>query len=443
MKEHSSKSLDMGLTLQDEPKCIPIDDSPAQETSATRLGSEPLYDDPPDGGLHAWTQALMAHLVIFNTWGYIASYGVFQTYYTTALNRPPSDISWIGSIQLFLLFFIGAASGRATDAGLFLPTIATGLGFQLVGVFTTSLCTAYWQVFLSQGICLGIGHGLLFCPAMSLIPTYFSKKRALALAIAASGTATGGMIYPTVVRQLLSKIGYGWTIRVLGFIMLAVGLTILAFMRTRLPPRKTGPLVEWSAFRELTFVLYITGMFLCFWSLYFAFYYVASFARDIIGVTYEDSVSLILLMNGLSIIGRVVPAYFADTTFGPLNSMIPFAFSCGIMQYGWSGVHSRESTFAFAGIYGLTAAPVQALFPAALSSLTTDLTKTGARMGMGFTIVSFATLTGPPLAGALISQKDGGYLYAQMWGGSSFIAGCLFLMAARISRSGLKIWYKI
>ena len=24
---------------------------------------------PPDGGLQAWTQALMGHLVVFNTWG--------------------------------------------------------------------------------------------------------------------------------------------------------------------------------------------------------------------------------------------------------------------------------------------------------------------------------------------------------------------------------------
>lgn len=31
-------------------------------------------DDIPDGGLIAWTQVVMGHLVIFNCWGYITSY---------------------------------------------------------------------------------------------------------------------------------------------------------------------------------------------------------------------------------------------------------------------------------------------------------------------------------------------------------------------------------
>lgn len=33
------------------------------------------------------------------TRGFVNSFGVFQTYYVTALNRPPSDIAWVGSVQ--------------------------------------------------------------------------------------------------------------------------------------------------------------------------------------------------------------------------------------------------------------------------------------------------------------------------------------------------------
>ena len=50
---------------------------------------------PPDGGLAAWTQVVMCHLIVFNTWGYINSFGVFQTYYVATLGHPPSDISWV------------------------------------------------------------------------------------------------------------------------------------------------------------------------------------------------------------------------------------------------------------------------------------------------------------------------------------------------------------
>lgn len=73
---------------------------------------------PPDGGLRAWIVVATGHLVIMNTWGYINSFGVFQTYYATELGLPPATISWIGSIQVFLLFFIGTFTGRITDAGV-------------------------------------------------------------------------------------------------------------------------------------------------------------------------------------------------------------------------------------------------------------------------------------------------------------------------------------
>ena len=58
--------------------------------------------------------------------GFINSFGVFQTYYVTALSRPPSDIAWIGSIQVFLLFFIGTFTGRLTDAGYFRQVFLVG-----------------------------------------------------------------------------------------------------------------------------------------------------------------------------------------------------------------------------------------------------------------------------------------------------------------------------
>ena len=41
---------------------------------------------PPDGGLQAWTQAVMCHLIVVNTWGYITSFGVFQVSKSLTLN---------------------------------------------------------------------------------------------------------------------------------------------------------------------------------------------------------------------------------------------------------------------------------------------------------------------------------------------------------------------
>lgn len=193
--------------------------------------------------------------------GYINSFGIFQTYYATTLDLPPSTISWIGSIQVFLLFFIGAFTGRLTDAGYFRPILLLGSLFQLLGIFATSFATTYWQLFLAQGVCLGLGNGCLFCPAVSTVSTYFSTKRGLAIGISACGSATGGLIFPAMARQLLPTVGFGWTVRAIGFVQ-AFGLVVANWvLRTRVPPRKTGTLVDWAVFEELEYTFYAAGSF--------------------------------------------------------------------------------------------------------------------------------------------------------------------------------------
>lgn len=415
---------------------------------------------PPDGGLTAWTQVLMGHICIMNTWGYINSFGAFQTYYTTSLGVPGSEISWIGTIQVWLLFFIGTVAGRATDAGLFRRVYILGVFLTLLGIFMTSLCTEYWQLFLAQGVCTGLGNGLMFCPTVALVATYFSKNRALAIGLTASGSATGGLIYPTMVRQLLPQLGFGWTVRILGFVSLATSAVTIALFKVRLPPRQSGPLVDFSAFRELTYCLFCLGMFLNFWALYFVFYYVSdhfhplgeqrltwkqisAFSRDIIGLPYKESLNLLLILNSVGYISRILPPFISDRITGPLNLIIPFALATGVMLFAWSGVHTTGGLYPFTIVIGLTSSGVQGLFPSVLSSLTPDLKKTGTRMGMAFSIVSFAALTGPPLAGALISDSNGSYLHAQMWGGTVLVCGSLTLIAARVAQTGLKLRVKI
>lgn len=188
---------------------------------------------------------------------------------------PASQISWIGTCQTFFLFVIGAFSGRATDYGLFRQTYIIGVCMNLLGIFMTSICKEFWQFFLAQGVLTGLGGGLVFTPAMSVVATYFSTRRSLAIGIAASGSCTGGLIYPVMVRQLLPQIGFGWTVRVLGFFSMAISIFAATFLKSRLPPRRSGALVDWSAFKDMTYLFYCIGCFLNFWGIYFVFFYVS------------------------------------------------------------------------------------------------------------------------------------------------------------------------
>ena len=158
----------------------------------------------------------------------------------------------------------------------------------------------------------------------------------------------------------------------------------------------------------------------------------AAFSRDALSppLSYPDSLNMLLILNGVGAVGRVVPNYIADHV-GAVNVFIPTSLVATVLMYCFIAVEDPSGLYAWVVLYGIAAAGIQSLFPAALSFLTTDLRKLGVRMGMVFTIVSFAVLTGPPIAGAIINTA--GYTGAKAFAGSAIALGCGFLCAAKIT----------
>jgi hypothetical protein len=155
---------------------------------------------PPNGGGIAWLQVVAGHFMYFVTWGLITSFGIFQSHYEEVFDASHSTISWIGTVQIFTLLLLGTISGRASDAGFVHEAVLIGSLLIVTRMFMLSLSTKYYQVFLSQGICVGIGMGILYMPRISVPSSYFLKKKPFAVAIIASGAGTGGLVYPVMVQ---------------------------------------------------------------------------------------------------------------------------------------------------------------------------------------------------------------------------------------------------
>lgn len=151
-------------------------------------------------------------------------------------------------------------------------------------------------------------------------------------------------------------------------------------------------------------------------------------------MSYPDSLNLLLVLNGIGILGRLVPNYLADR-YGAINLFVPTAVVAGACTLAWMGVTTPGGLYAWTVFYGLAGGGIQSLFPAGLSSLTTDPRRAGTRMGMVFTINSFATLTGPPIAGALVSRCGGRYWGAQTFAGVALLVGAGLMAAARVVRT--------
>jgi len=142
-------------------------------------------------------------------------------------------------------------------------------------------------------------------------------------------------------------------------------------------------------------------------------------------------------MNAIGVPGRLICGLAADKLLGPINTLIPVTSCAGALLYIWIRVSTPSGLFGFCIAYGFFAAGVQSLFPAACASLSSaDMSKVGIRTGMCFSLVSVACLTGPPIAGALVQRLEGGFLFAQVFGGTALVGGSLTLLAARLAAEG-------
>lgn len=145
---------------------------------------------------------------------------------------------------------------------------------------------------------------------------------------------------------------------------------------------------------------------------------------------YIDSLNLLLVINGVGIVGRTLPNIIADRC-GTLTTFIPTAAASALVMFAWIDISSVNGLYAWAAICGIPVGGIQSMFPSALAALTTDPRKQGTRIGMVFTVVGFSVLTGPPVEGALISALGGKYLAAQLFAGASLLFGVFLLVATR------------
>ncbi|KAH6892446.1 major facilitator superfamily domain-containing protein [Thelonectria olida] len=438
LPRQTSPSRQADLKLGSETTQNPSANSAVTMTRVSTTNSRVNLPPPPDGGLKAWTQVAMGWIVIFTTWGYINSFGTFQTYYTENLPESPSAIAWIGSIQTWLTFAISAFSGRLLDAGFFLHTLLVGSVLQLLGIFLMSVSRSYWHLMLTQGVLTGLGGGIFFTPSLALVATYFDRRRGLAVGLATTGNSAGGMVYPLIVRQLLPKVGFAWTARTLGFLNLGCLVLVAAFMRPRLPPRKSGPVIDWGAFKEPVYVCYVGGLFFFVWAVYYTFYFLASYAREVLGLSYADASILITLVNGAGLPARVLVPMVADI-IGPLNVISLVAVFVALVAFTWLSVHTVAGIYVFTAFYGIASGSFQCLMPTGVASITKRLDKVGTRLGMCFTIVSVGGLTGPPLGGLIQSASGGAFTNASIWAALSSVMCAVLLLTARSLKSEWKI----
>ncbi|KAG9850435.1 MFS general substrate transporter, partial [Aureobasidium melanogenum] len=341
----SSESLPLSSSPTEKPPVVPNEQAapnPEVVVSSNEKDVEAAPPAPPpnflgnipDGGVQAWLQVAAGWSLFFNTWGILNTFGVFQTYYESGvlIHASSSNISWVGAIQSYCVLLMGFLSGPLFDRGYLRPLLVVGSFLVVFGFMMLSLCHTFWQVLLAQGFCIGIGSGLLFVPAVAILPTYFRTKLGLAVGLAACGSSMGGIIYPIVFYRLLDQIGFGWSVRVLGFLALATLLVPIFVMKQRVKPPKARALIDTTVFKDVPFMLFTLGAMIGFIGLYTVLFYISYFGEANGYTDASMSFYIVPILNAASVFGRTIPNALSDKT-GSFNIILPGAAVCSILIF--------------------------------------------------------------------------------------------------------------
>ncbi|KAK7685973.1 hypothetical protein QCA50_010783 [Cerrena zonata] len=387
-------------------------------------------DDIPDGGTRAWLVVLGAAFSSFATFGFLNAWGVFQAYYTETLlrDRSPSDIAWIGSVQYCLIFLPGLVSGRLFDMGYFRITLFAASCTLVTATFLVAECTEFWHFLFCQGFAIGISCGMIFGPSLTVVSHWFNKKRGAALGLVSIGSSLGGTIFPIAARNLITAVGFKWTMRILGFIVMFGLIICNLLVTTRLPPRKvTGPFMDFEMFRYKPFAVYCVATFVTFLGLYTVLTYIDISAVSA-GLSSDFSFYLVSITNASSGFGRISGGLLADR-FGAMNVMIPFTICAAVLSYAWPFATTKGAFVAIAVLYGATSGVYVSLLPSPPMAMG-DLQSAGMRMGMSTVGLGLGLLGGPPIAGAIIDRTHN-YKGAGYYAGSIVILAVILLVITR------------
>ncbi|KAH1497207.1 hypothetical protein KXV92_009396 [Aspergillus fumigatus] len=294
----------------------------------------------------------------------------------------------------------------------------------------TSLCRKYYQAILAQGILGGLSTGFIFTPSLAAIGHYFQKKRGLAMGICAAGSSLGGLLFPIALKHALysRRLGFGWGVRVVGFVVLGLLAIACTLVREALPPRK-GRLFLLRAFLQPSYSFLVAAVFLSFWGMWVPYFFIVSFAIQKIHMGGNLAFYTLSIVNAGSLLGRIIPGFLADR-FSRLNMLVCVYAANSIMLPSWIRITTAASLIAWAAVFGFVSGAIISLYPVSIAQLAPRPQEIGTYMGQASAAVSVAGLTGTPIAGALI--RSYGYEAAALFAGLSMVV-CTCLAA--VSRS--------
>lgn len=293
----------------------------------------------------------------------------------------------------------------------------------------TSLCKEYYQFILAQGILTGFTCGLLMIPSMSALTQYFHARRGAAMGVAMVGSSLGAIVFPLILSSLLNNtnLGFGWSFRIGGFVMLPPLAFAVLTVRSRLPPRRSSFFLP-RAFLGPTYALLVAGAFFLYVGMFVPLVYLPTYAVEQ-GVTESLASYLVAMVNGASIPGRIIPGILGDK-FGRFNLLVAAGLSTSILCFCWVKATSTAGIIVLTVVFGFASGAIISCTAVVLTQCTKEPKEVGTYMGQGIAVGSLSVLVSLPAAGVFL-RTYGGFNEISVFCGAMAMVGALLTAVAK------------
>jgi MFS family permease len=324
-------------------------------TSVAAGQAEP---DPTDSSA-AWLRLVVA--VVISTIGGVGMWSVVVALPTVqaefGVDRAAASMPYTMTMLGFAAG--GVLMGRLADRfGITVPiivsTLCLGAGYIAVGH-----ATSIWQVAIAHGLLIGSGCSATFAPLMADISHWFTRRRGIAVAIAASGNYLAGTIWPPVVQHFITSDGWRATYIGIGLFCLVTMLPLSLALRRRIGVQHAAAASAEAARRQaalplspnaLQILLFIAGLACCV-AMSMPQVHIVAYCGDL-GYGVARGADMLSLMLGFGIISRVASGFIADR-IGGVRTLLLGSVLQGVALLLYVMFDGLFSLYVISALFGL------------------------------------------------------------------------------------------
>nr|XP_006628424.1 PREDICTED: monocarboxylate transporter 1 [Lepisosteus oculatus]XP_015197754.1 PREDICTED: monocarboxylate transporter 1 [Lepisosteus oculatus]XP_015197755.1 PREDICTED: monocarboxylate transporter 1 [Lepisosteus oculatus] len=424
----------------------------------------PVGYTPPEGGW-GWAVVAGAFISIGFSYAFPKSITVFFKEIEVIFNATSSQVSWISSIMLAVMYAGGPISSILVNKYGSRPIMIAGGCLSGCGLVAASFCNTVGQLYFCVGVVGGLGLAFNLNPALTMIGKYFYKKRPIANGIAMAGSPVFLSTLAPLNSWFFDHFGWRGSFLILGGLLLnccvagslmrpigpkpqvakkvpsdalqetgkagdaGVATDLLAGKpkEKKTVWQKVNTFIDLSLFTHRGFLLYLLGNVVMFFGLFSPLVFLSNYAKSK-DIAKEKAAFLLSILAFVDMVARPSMGFVASTKW--VRPRIQYFFAASILYNGVCHMLAPQSE-GYTGfvIYSIFFGFAFGWLSSVLFETLMDLVgaqRFSSAVGLVTIVECGPVLLGPPLLGSL-NDIYHDYKYTYYGCGIIMIIGSIFL----------------